>query len=568
VRRAFSLLLVIAATLFLPAARADEPRYQQRWLYSMHNLMVDKNADEVVALIQRAGKAGYNGIVLADYKLNKLGEMPPGYFKNAARVQEAATAAGLEVIPCVFPIGRSDGLLGHDPNLAEGLPVVDAPFVVKDGEAVLVPDPAAKLKNGGLEETKGDGNVFVGFGYQDNPGKSTFADREVVHGGKVSCRMEDVAKHSEHHLCRLIQSVKLRPHACYRFSCWVKTKDLKPTGAFRLTAIAKSGRALTFFEQQLDATADWKQYGIVFNTLDNEEVTVYVGQWGGETGTLWVDDLQLEEQGLVNVLRREGCPLKVASEDGKTVYEEGKDFQPVRDPKLGQVPWPGGYVFNQANIPIQLTAKSRIKDGEKLRVSWYHPIEIQDGEIMCCLTDPKVLDILRDQAKRVNDLYKPKTFFLSHDEIRNVGWCKSCQESKLTPGQLLAQNAKKCVEIIKEINPKARIVIWSDMFDPFHNAVDKYYLVNGTLEGSWEGLPKDVTIVNWNNGKAEKSLKWFADRGHSQILAGYYDSDPSEFKTWDTAARKVKNVSGFMYTTWAGKYDQLETYGKLMRGVE
>ena len=79
------------------------------------------------------------------------------------------------------------------------------------------------------------------------------------------------------------------------------------------------------------------------------------------------------------------------------------------------------------------------------------------------------------------------------------------------------------MKIVRDLDPKANIVIWSDMFDPNHNAVDRYYAVNGSLKGSWEGLPADVTIVNWNSGKAADSLKFFAGRGHKQILAGFYD---------------------------------------------
>ena len=96
-------------------------------------------------------------MVLADYKFNILDRMPDHYFKNVARVQaRRPTRPSIEIIPAVFPIGYSDGLLAHDPNLAEGLPVKDAPFVVKGGEAVLVPRAGRQLVNGGLEETKGD----------------------------------------------------------------------------------------------------------------------------------------------------------------------------------------------------------------------------------------------------------------------------------------------------------------------------------------------------------------------------------------------------------------------------
>ena len=61
------------------------------------------------------------------------------------------------------------------------------------------------------------------------------------------------------------------------------------------------------------------------------------------------------------------------------------------------------------------------------------------------------------------------------------------------------------------------------MFDPYHNAVEgPYYLVNGPWTGSWEGLDKDVMVVNWNYGKRDQSLKFFADRGqqagHRRLL--------------------------------------------------
>jgi hypothetical protein len=88
------------------------------------------------------------------------------------------------------------------------------------------------------------------------------------------------------------------------------------------------------------------------------------------------------------------------------------------------------------------------------------------------------------------------------------------------------------------------------------------------LKGSWEGLSRDVVIANWNGGKAVESLKFFADRGYPQIIAGYYDVDDlTNFQQWDAAARQVKGVAGFMYTTWQARYGLLERYGKAMQAV-
>jgi hypothetical protein len=103
------------------------------------------------------------------------------------------------------------------------------------------------------------------------------------------------------------------------------------------------------------------------------------------------------------------------------------------------------------------------------------------------------------------------------------------------------------------------------MFDPTHNAVKgPYYLVNGSLEGSWEGLDRSVDIANWNGGKARESLEFFAKRGHRQVIAGYYDADDN-FSTWDAARKGVAGVDGFMYTTWSSRFGDLERYGKLLR---
>jgi hypothetical protein len=540
----------------LVAAADPPPRYADRWVYASHNLQVDAQADDLIKLIDRSAKAGYTGVVLADFKLSILAHVTRNWFKNAERVKKAAADARLEIIPAVFPIGYSGGLLVHDPNLAAGVPVKDAPFVVKGGQVV----PAAAgtgLKNGDFETATGD--RFAGVGFQDDPGKSTFADRTVFASGKQSLRMQDAAGN-----CRVSQRLKLRPWACYRMSAKVRTRDLRD-GVFQFLAIGADDRRLVFHDSHLKPTQDWTDLEAVFNTLQNAEVSVYLGVWGGFKGTIWVDDWRLDELGLVNVLRRDACPLTVTSADGKTTFTEGKDFLPLADAKLGETAeGRGNYDFRHAGAEIRITPNSRIKNGDRLLVSWYHPIVVHGEQVACSLNDPKVFELLADQARRVNEVFKPRTWFMGHDEIRVAGWDR-LEEGK-SPGELLAANARRCVGIIRGINPDARIVVWSDMFDPFHNALDNYYLVNGSLKGSWEGLPKDVVIANWNAGKAAESLKWFADRGHKQVIAGYYDGGLGNFRRWDEAAKGVPGVVGFMYTTWQRKYTHLEEYGKALQG--
>jgi hypothetical protein len=100
------------------------------------------------------------------------------------------------------------------------------------------------------------------------------------------------------------------------------------------------------------------------------------------------------------------------------------------------------------------------------------------------------------------------------------------------------------------------------MFDPHHNAVKDYYLVNGDLAGSWEGLPKEMLIINWHQGQAAKSLPFFGRRGHAQVLAGYYDGPVDRIRQWLDAGKDVEGIRGAMYTTWRGNFDDLEKFAE------
>jgi hypothetical protein len=561
------LLLVVPLSLALLAApavpQAARPPFDERWVWAAHSLRDDKQTDDLIALVGRAGKCGYNGVVLSDYGLNFLERVPEGYLKNAARLRRSADAAGVEIIPCVFPVGSSNGLLVHDPNLAEGPEVRDAPFVVDGREAKLEKDYASQINNGGLELVKG--HTFAGFTVQDAPGKTTFVDREESHGGRISCRVEYGRQHRPGKI-RLGQVVRVRPNGCYRFTAWVKARDLQPASVHLAVNAADYNRQLSFEETPLQPTQDWTQLSVTFNSLDQSDVTLTVGQNGGRSGVFWIDDLALEELSLVNVLRRPNCPLTVTDQAGRVRFEEGKDFLPVRDDKLGVVPYPGEYDFGHPGLKLELTPGTRIRDGQRLLVSWYHPVVVR-GRVTCCLAEPKVAELLREQARRVDDLLKPKTFFMTHSEARVLGWCQACREAHKSPGELLAANARRCVEIVREVHPGAKVVVWSDMFDPYHNALRSGgALVNGSLLNSWAGLPPEVAVVNWDRVRPAESLKWFAELGHPQILAGYFDEGAASWQRWQEARQGVPGVGGFMYTTWRGDYSQLESYGKLLRG--
>ena len=531
------LLLLLWLRLPCPAAEVQSRAPAQLWLYCSQNLWVDKNLDELEALWRRAAGAGYTHVLLSDSKFGKLGDMDARYFRNVDRLRKLASELKLEIVPALFPIGYSNDILWHDPNLIEGLPVRDALFVVRDGVARLQPDPPVTLKGGDCADLK----------LWDWKDDSVIADEGAA-----------LVRDPNGRNARLVQKLKLAPFRQYHVSVRLRTKDFQGTPELKLLA---GNRSLNFNHLGTKPTQDWTIHHVVFNSLDHREASLYLGCWGGGTGALWFDDVKLAEVGLLNVIRRPGAPLRVRRDSGEPL-KEGEDFEDIKDPLMGNRPWNGAYdVWHEPPV-----VRTRLPDGTRLRISFYHVATVYDDQAMICPSEPRTVELLRDQARRMHAAWQSRGYMMSHDEIRVFNWCDACQRRDLDAGALLADNVRTCIRILRETNPGGRIYVWSDMFDPNHNAQGDYYLVRGNLANSWEGLDPEVIIVPWYFEKRAASLKWFAERGHRQVIAGYYDDAPERIRDWLAAARPYTGVEGVMYTTWQHKFGDLEKFSEFVRG--
>ena len=536
------LLLMLACILLtrrLARAYAPPPSnaaMQKRWLFVWRNMSNPAEVDRMIARFPRAQADGYNGVA---FSANIPAEKAPA-------LREAAKKYGLDLVAIVM-----GGI--HDRNYNEGVLAQDAVFQAHGGVATHQPENPAVV-NGDFEEA--NGNHLKGWPLQDDEGVASFVDHEVVHSGKASLRMENIGKNSSQH-CRVSQPIKLIPHRQYRISFWVKSENLAPADAEVKVLTADAGQAISFQTFHTARTQDWKQYDLVFNSLNTADARLYLGSWSGQDGKLWWDDVRVEEIGLVNVLRRPGCPVTVRGENGAT-YEEGRDYQQIVDPLLQPY-----QAYHQPPV-IHLAPGTRIKEGERLRVSYYHPVIVYEDRLTTCISEPKIFEGWREQVRRANELLHPAAFFMSHDEMRVMNQCALCQSKGMTPGQLLAWNVRQAAQIIREVRPDAGIWVWNDMFDPMHNAKDHYYAVNGSLKGSWEGLDKDVGIANWHGGLKGKNCRFFADRGLKQILSGYYDGDENgaRIAEWRANTQDVPGIVGAMYTTWENRYDAMDRWAE------
>jgi len=537
--------------------RQSAPPVKTRLFYVQTNLIVPKNVDSLIQVMDDAKAAGYNGMVLADAKFGRLGQMNDTYFANANEIRVHAKAIGMPITPVIADVGNAATLLADDMNFAEGQPVIKVPYTVKSG--ILVPVSEVSARNGSFENF--ENGKLTGFYSQDAPGVSTFADRSIFRSGKSSIRLENFKGGNSNGNVRVTQTVAVRPWQQYQVQLWIKTSGVDKPDRIRGFASTPQGGRLSFLDLNVAGNQGWSKHTIVFNSQSQSSVNLTFGILGGNKGKIWFDDLSIREAQFLNVLRRPGTPVTIETVSGK-VLKEGTDYRSVTDPAIANPVVPGFYTFNHTFPAIRVMG-SRLPEGTVVNVSYTHATATETTKVTLCPSEANTDAILRNQIRRVIDLWRPASLMLGHDEIRVAATCPLCSSRALSPGTLYAEDIRRCIKLCRQYLPNGTVYVWSDMFDPYHNATDNYYLSQGTWRDSWQGLDSKVVVMNWNYDGRNNSLPFFANLGVHQILSAFYDRPVTQINNWLDSAKGVPNVDGVMYTTWVGDYSQLQNFAKI-----
>ncbi len=552
----------------------------KRWVYLPANFQVSSTVDRLKGILDRAKAAGYNGALVTDSKFGRLedGSLIEAYYPQLQEVLEYADDLGMQMIPAATAFGYSEQILWHDPNLAEAMPVRGASFRAESGALVPYEAEPVRIVNGDFEAQPPIGHAFPGWAWQDVPGTSTFVDRAVKRSGAASLRMDDLGTtNPPHGNGRIHQSFTVEPFHNYHVQVWVRTEGFRG-GDVRVLVLGQApGRTLQWNSVPVSPDQDWTRFDTTFNSLSHDEALFYLGVWGGDEGSIWWDDASIEPAGLVNLVRRPGTPVRIVSNDGSTEYQEELDVDVLVDPLMGSVPWPGSFDAWHEPPVISLAVGSRIADGQIVKIDYYQTTTIYGEQVTASLTEPRALEIATEQLHAIKRAFDRaglfSGWFFSHDEIRMGGWDDAPSPGDGSPGARLAFNVATLHSEARDAAPDAELYIWSDMFDPSHNAEERdepYYLVNGDWSGSWEGLTPDVTVMNWNRGSGTRraSAEFFAGRGHAQMLAGYYDGSPDEWidREWLEDLSGIPEIEGVLYAQWGSGYDQLEAWAEYIWG--
>jgi hypothetical protein len=556
-------LLLALAALCCTGQQSPKKAYPYRWVYVSRSLSEDSHVEDIREIADTCAAHGLNGILLAA-GMDKLDLADIGYVNRLFDVRQIGRDTGVEIIPVIFSVGYGGSMLAHNKNLAAGTPVRDALFVAGNGRATLTTDPGFEVPNGSFEEYQGEAAKH--FESPNSFGITVFRDSSKPHSGASCLRLENMDS-SE---VILSTEIDVAPHRLYRMSLWIMSEDTgeeKPFGSSRINiqATAPDGRPLEWIRLNAGSGKGWQKVTEAFNSRGYERVKISIEARQGTKGTFWVDDLNVEEAGMVNLLRRPGTPLVVRDEASGTLYEEGRDYAPVADTILD-------FRFDHQGPDIELLPGSAIKPGARLRVSYYHGTYTYRSQVTHCMSEPEVYNIWRENALRIQSILHCGKYFLDMDEVRDGGGCQACQDRGMTPGQMIGNCITRQTNILREVNPNAEIFIWSDNLDPNHNARDEnpwYYYVDGNYHGSWDYVPKDLHVACWWHEKRRISLDWFSKLGYRTLGASYYDADDLENpKGWLEALDATPGAEGIIYTTWLNKYGLLDDFGELVRRGE
>ncbi|MCD6216691.1 carbohydrate binding domain-containing protein [bacterium] len=530
-----------------------------KWVYIINTLTTTEKLNDAKSIASTAKKHGLNGVVLAGH-LDAISRWKPDRIENLKKFKKHCDDIGIELIPQLFSVGYGGSVLGHNPNLAAGMPFVDIPFIVDGSTAYPDIGKANLIKNPGFEISISNHNPRD-YKLIEKANEIVFIDKKIKHSGSSSVRLENFAL-NEHGHGRIAQGLKLKVKTEYIMSIWVKTENISPVESLRVQIFKpdlSGSLPSSHYGKRPKSTQDWTEYTFRFYSGNAKSAIMYFGTWAAQSGKVWIDDLKLvEATAAQDVIIRPGTPLTVKSADKEITYKEGIDYKKI--PGLTELN-PHGTI-----LKIELTTRSAISNGENLLVSGYSAARIRNAkggyQVGLCMSEPALYDYWEEQVELLYPILKMDKAFLSMDEIRTGGACEACRSRNMTMGEILGDCVTRQMKLLRRFNPEMEIYCWSDMFNPNANARDNYFLAYSTFEKSWEHVPKDLIMVCWIYKYRRQSLMFFSENGFRTMGSPYYDRKSlDDTKKWYDELARTSGSMGIMYTTWKNDYSFLEEFG-------
>ena len=186
-----------------------------------------------------------------------------------------------------------------------------------------------------------------------------------------------------------------------------------------------------------------------------------------------------------------------------------------------------------------------------------------------CPSDERSYALLFDVVDEVNEVFKPRSMNMGHDECYTIGVCEKCKGKN--PVELYANDIIRINDYLKSKN--VEMIIWGEKLI---NAVSGEGRPCGgaAFVGNWckhpvepvpaiypcaDILPNDICILHWYWGMPDEYDEEYHKRGFPMMYGNFA---PRQFKHW--RRRMERGIRGGIMSNWSSvKHENLQRNGML-----
>ncbi len=258
-----------------------------------------------------------------------------------------------------------------------------------------------------------------------------------------------------------------------------------------------------------------------------------------------------------NVIRTPSTDIVLTNEQKTVTYEEARDYVVIP----GQMK----YIFRSDAEPfkVQRTPNSRIPDGTTVLANYDWVSRADSGNCPYCPSEPQTYKIMIPAIQNTIKYLRPKYLHIGHDEPAVLNRCSRCRKRDMTGAELIAEDLHKLNNAAHEVAPEIVLMMWADALNPYHNGT----WFRGEHEEELNLVPKDIIQCVWFYGGGEplsagrRSFEHFQNYGFAVTGSPWYDHECC--RNWGLVAGEARrehiNCLGLLYTSWAGRWEALET---------
>ena len=577
-------------------------------------------------LIDQAQGLGLNGMV---WKCG-VEDIASDYDERITFLQQVKSYAeerGIEIIPTFWFVGVN-AFLQQDASLVEGKFIEKAPIKL---DGATGGDSAVVSENFEGNWT----NVPTGWSKTDPSAElGNYVAKDAGASGGSSVRVTLPTSVKSDGITRVFTGLE---DGYYYVTCKVKIKTVQNSDYAEMTVLDadhQENRSYADYKRGNDNYVDnqWGEMTSEVIRVSSGKLAIQLSGGGAKGEKMWFDDVEIHLANQNEVflpIPRDGTPIKVYQKTSSGGYEEipqktnGKTNWKLPDgykesfefgydettDAYGFYAEIGGEKLHSVQLEIPTGSQILKNNLSTIYVDYYAPKSNQyaASRYSACLSEEKLYDLMAQSAVRIQNTLQPKTWFIAFDEVTIGATCETCRETGLTAAQIFGKSVSRQYDIIKSVDPDAEIVVWSDMFDPSHNATEEPYQdVAGSLKDVAKYIPNDLIIACWYDSTdpaemtvevvkehAVATLEYFSDLGFRTISSCYYDWS----KGFSTSAMPTSSLDlntqgwlsaivelnggqndelngnvGMFYLTWleSGKrdYDYLDSFGTALNQIK